>query len=74
MIGVLNEGSDLLKQLAIVFENNSICDKAVECWVKIGDIKRAVDCCVLLKQWSLAMELAEKHNFIQIEGLLGQYG
>ncbi len=70
----MSEGdSELLQRLAVKFEANCLCDKAVECWVKLGDFKRAVDCCVLLKNWTLAMELAEKHNFIQIEGLLSQY-
>jgi len=49
-----------LKDLALKFEANCLCEKAVECWIKIGDLKRAVDCCVLLKNWTMAMELAEK--------------
>ena len=30
----------------------------------------AVDTCVLLNEWELAVDLAQKHNFVQIEGLL----
>ena len=33
---------------------------------KLGDVKRAVDVCVLLNYWDLAVELAENHNFVQI--------
>ena len=40
---------------------------------KLGDLKRAVDVCVLLNYWDLAVELAESHNFVQIEGLLSKY-
>lgn len=38
--------------------------------VQAGDPKQAIDCCVLLNHWSKAVELAEQHNFPQIEGLL----
>ena len=36
-------------------------------------IQAAVDCCVLLNQWDRAVELAEEHEFPQIEGLLSKY-
>jgi WD repeat-containing protein 35 len=38
-----------------------------------GDVKRAVDCCVLLNQWDQGVALAERHNFPQIEALLAKY-
>ena len=46
---------------------------AVKAFVKKGDVKRAIDTCVILNQWNLAVELAEKNNFLQIEGLLQKY-
>lgn len=42
-------------------------------YIKSGDVKKAIDCCVLLNQWNLAVELAEKHNFLAIEQLLARY-
>ena len=50
-----------------------LCKNAVDSYVKFGDVKRAIDCCVLLNQWNYAVELAEKNNFVQIEQLLQQY-
>lgn len=50
-----------------------LCDGACKAYLKMGDIKKAVDCCVLLNQWSQAVELAEQHNFVQIESLLAKY-
>ena len=41
--------------------------------MKFGDVKKAIDCCVILNQWNLAVELAEQHNFLQIEQLLQKY-
>jgi WD repeat-containing protein 35 len=41
--------------------------------MQAGDVKRAVDCCVLLNQWGQAVALAQQANFPQIEGLLSKY-
>lgn len=49
-----------------------LCQAAVNAFVKFGDVKRAIDCCVLLNQWHLAVELAEQNNFVQIEQLLSR--
>jgi WD repeat-containing protein 35 len=38
----------------------------------MGEHKKAVDCCVLLNHWNIAIEMAEKYGFIQVEGLLHQ--
>jgi len=50
-----------------------LCQAAVSAFVKFGDVKKAIDCCVLLNQWNLAVELAEQNNFVQIEQLLARY-
>ena len=50
-----------------------LCKEAVDAYIKFGDAKKAIDCCVLLNQWNLAVELAEQHGFIQIEQLLQKY-
>jgi WD repeat-containing protein 35 len=42
-------------------------------YIKAGDVKKAIDCCILLNQWNLAVELAEQHNFVAIETLLSRY-
>jgi len=41
--------------------------------LKSQQVKKAVDCCILLNQWDQAVTLAEKHNFIQIGNLLNRY-
>lgn len=45
----------------------------MKAYIKSGDVKKAVDCCVLLNQWNQAVELAEQHNFLAIEQLLARY-
>lgn len=50
-----------------------LCEAACQSYLKMGEVKKAVDCCVLLNQWNMAVELAEQHNFLQIEQLLQRY-
>jgi hypothetical protein len=32
----------------------------------MGEYKKAVDCCVLLNHWNIAIEMAEKYGYIQV--------
>ena len=50
-----------------------MCECAVEAYLRINEVKKAIDSCILLNDWNQAVELAEKHNFLQIEGLLTRY-
>jgi WD repeat-containing protein 35 len=67
------EGSGLLTNVAYKLQSVGLTDGAAKAFMKAGDIKAAVDCCVLLNQWDQAIELAEKHKLPQIEGLLSKY-
>jgi len=69
----LPEGNPLLMEIGQKFQSVGLCDDAVDAYVKAGNIKVALDCCVLLNQWAKAVELAEKNNFVQIEGLISMY-
>jgi len=73
MIDILPEGSPLLESLGEKFQGVGLCEEAVQSYIRSGNVRAAVDCCVLLNQWNQAVELAEKHNFVQIEGLLSRY-
>jgi WD repeat-containing protein 35 len=73
LIGMVPEGSQLLCTIGMKFVSVGLCEPAVTAYLRAGDVKAAVDACVLLNQWDQAVELAEQHNFQQIEGLLGKY-
>lgn len=73
LIQILPENAPILDKLAEKFVSLGISELAVQCFVKGGDVKKAIDCCVLLNQWNQAVELAEQHNFLQIEQLLQRY-
>ena len=62
----------LLLDMAIRFEGVGMHDEAVECYLKAGEPRKAMDCAVLLNQWARAVKLAEEFDFPQIEGLLAK--
>ena len=68
------EENELLLFLGNKFEKYGLCDEAVKCYIRYGDIKKAIDTCVLMNKWNLAVELAENNNFFQIEGLVNKFG
>merc|ERR1719316_2217227 len=73
LIGYLPEGSPLLMDIGNKFTSVGLCEQSVQAYLRFGDVKTAVDTCVLLNQWDLAVNLAQQQNFQQIEGLLAKY-
>ena len=73
LIRILPENSPILDTLGERFQSMGLCEAACQSYLKMGEVKKAVDCCVLLNQWNMAVELAEQHNFLQIEQLLQRY-
>jgi len=69
----LPQNSPTLGILGDKFLSMGLCKEAVDAFVKFGDVKKAIDCCVLLNHWHLAVELAEKNGLVQIEPLLQRY-
>jgi WD repeat-containing protein 35 len=69
----LQEGSAVLIEIGQRLASVGLVEEAVEAFVRGKDVKAAIDACVLLNQWDMAVELAQEHNFTQIEGLLTKY-
>ena len=45
--------------------------EAVTAYLKSGDVKSAVDSCVRDHHWEVAVQLAETHNYPDIQKVLG---
>merc|ERR1719221_844585 len=73
LIEQLPEGNPLLVDIGNKFSLVGLCEYAVQAYLRHGDVKTAVDTCVMLNQWDLAVNLAQQQNFQQIEGLLTKY-
>eukprot|EP01035_Chromulina_nebulosa_P019079 gene19079-24905_t len=70
---IVPDGTPLLMILANRFESVGMHEEAVDCYIRSGNPKAAVDCCVTLNQWETALSLAEQHDFPQVEGLLNKF-
>jgi len=73
MVTMVPAGTPLLTTMAQMFESVGIHETATDCYLKAGDVRAGIDCCVLLNQWDRAVSLAEQHDYPQIEGLLSKY-
>lgn len=67
------ENSPLLTRLGTMLSSVGLCEEAVKAYIRLGDVKAAVNCCVNLRQWGPAVELAQKYKMPQIGGLLGKH-
>ena len=52
LVHVVPEDTILLEALAIKFQSVGLCESAVEAYLKMGDVKKAIDCCVVLNHWN----------------------
>lgn len=64
---------NLLISLGEKLEGLGMCGEAAKAYEKAGDVKRGIDCCILYNYWSEAVELAERNNMVQIDGLISKY-
>lgn len=51
-----------------------LAQPAVNAYMKLGDIGGAINACITLNQWGTAINLAETHQYKEIEQFLTKYG
>lgn len=73
LITRLPEKSPLLSRLGHMLATVGMTEKAVEAFKKCGDVKSAVSTCVSLRQWGLAVELAQKYKMPSVNALLNKH-
>ena len=56
-----------------MFSSVGLCEQAVAAFTKTGEVKLAIDTCVTLNQWDLAVKLAKEHKHQEINALLAKY-
>ncbi len=56
-----------------MFTSVGLCEQATQAFVRCNKVKEAIDCCVLLNQWDLAIDLAKEHSVREIDSLLAKY-
>jgi WD repeat-containing protein 35 len=65
--------SELLATIGSRFTAVGLAVDAVAAYIKAGNVKAAIDAAVLVNAWDCAVELAERYEFPQLEGLLAKY-
>jgi WD repeat-containing protein 35 len=73
LIAKIPEKSPLLAKLGKMLSTVGLTEKSVEAFKKCGDIKSAVNTCVRLRQWGLAVELAQKYKMPSVNALLNKH-
>ncbi|XP_017782759.1 PREDICTED: WD repeat-containing protein 35 [Nicrophorus vespilloides] len=73
MIDSLPEGDSLLQNIADLFASDAVYSVAIKALIKLGNIKAAVDLCILHNKWDQAIELATKYDLPQINVLFKKY-
>jgi WD repeat-containing protein 35 len=74
LIEQIPERDEALLDLGEKFMSVGLCDEAVAAFLKGGDAKAAINCCVHLHFWDAAVRLAEEYKFPEIDVLLTKYG
>ncbi|EDO46375.1 predicted protein [Nematostella vectensis] len=69
----LPENHPLHAEIAEMFKTVGMCEQAVASYSKTNKIKEAIDCCVQLNEWDLAIQLAKAHDVKEIDKLLAKY-
>lgn len=73
MAEALPENHRLLPEIAAMFSSVGMCAQALFAFVKCNRVREAIDMCVHLHQWNMAIDLAKQHNVREIDSLLAKY-
>lgn len=73
MANSIKDRSEILFKIGDRLQKLGFCESASLAFRKGGDLKRAIDVCVVLNRWDLAMELASDRNFPQMDVLLQRH-
>ncbi|XP_050313248.1 WD repeat-containing protein 35 isoform X2 [Anthonomus grandis grandis] len=73
IIDRLPEGDAHLEKIGEMFAANAVHAEAINAFTKAGQIKSAIDTCILHTKWDVAIDLAKKYNITNISDLLVKY-
>lgn len=63
----------LLCDIAVFLQSMGLCKDSVRALVKANKVERAIEVCISMSEWKLAIDLAHEHRFEHIDSLLKQY-
>ena len=73
LINEFNNNNPILVEFGRTFESVGMCAEAVQAYVKAKKIDLAINCCVTMSEWKMAIDLANEYNVPNIDSLLIKY-
>ncbi|GAB1603121.1 repeat-containing 35-like isoform X2 [Argonauta hians] len=73
MVTSLPENHELLPNIGGMFITVGMCEQAVEAYIKCNRVTAAIDCCIQLNHWNMAIDLAKKYSVKDIDAKLNTY-
>jgi WD repeat-containing protein 35 len=68
-----NENHPILIEFGRTFESVGMCEEAVNCYLKARKVELAINCCVTMSEWKIAIDLAHEYDVPNIDSLLSKY-
>ena len=67
------QNEELLTDIGIVLQSMGLCKESVHALVKANKVEQAIQNCIEMSEWKLALDLAHQHRFEHIDSILSQY-
>lgn len=72
LIGQVNN-QETLVEIGMYLESLGLCKDSARAYVKGGKVELALNVCVAMSEWKLAMDLANEHHIEHIDEILNKY-
>ncbi|CAD6193079.1 unnamed protein product [Caenorhabditis auriculariae] len=69
----LPDNHEYLERIGDAFTARGMCGQAVDCFLKCGLVKNALQTCIQLNRWDQADAIAKTHNLANVDQMLAKY-
>ncbi|KHJ97140.1 hypothetical protein OESDEN_02887 [Oesophagostomum dentatum] len=69
----LPDNHPLLENIAELFASSGLCEQAVQCFLRCGQVANALQTCIQLNNWDKAVSLSRTHSLEDVNVLMGKY-
>lgn len=72
LIGKIN-GPQQLIEIGMYLESVGMCKECTKAYCKAGEVRKALNACLAMSEWKIAIDLANEHHIEHIDSLLNKY-
>lgn len=72
LIGKVSDPKQLL-EIGIYLESVGMCKECTRAYCKAGEVQKALNACINMSEWKIAIDLANEHHIEHIDSLLNKY-